>query len=84
MCSADTLNPGPLVRFHAELEAMTPDEREQMAVLFERIAKEQELPRFTRWVQDLNDLLEKKERRLENRAGKPKLTFSTRSSPVLR
>jgi hypothetical protein len=44
---------------------MTPDERERMAILCERIAKEQDLRKFKQFVQELNDLLQAKERRLE-------------------
>jgi hypothetical protein len=47
---------------------MTPDERERMAVLCERIAKEQDLAKFKQFVQELNELLKHKEQRL---GGKP-------------
>lgn len=43
---------------------MTPDERERMAILCERIAKEQDRDKFTALVRELNDLLEAKNRRL--------------------
>ena len=46
---------------------MTPDERERMAILFERIAKEQDLDKFKEFVKQLDDLLATKERRLEPR-----------------
>lgn len=42
---------------------MTPDEREQMAILCERIAKEEDHHRFAEFVKQLNNLLEAKERR---------------------
>lgn len=45
---------------------MTPDERERMQMLCERIAKEQNHDKFVKLVQELNDLLEHKERRLED------------------
>jgi hypothetical protein len=45
---------------------MTPDERERMHILCERIAKEQDHERFVKLVQELNDLLEHKEQRIEN------------------
>jgi len=45
---------------------MTPDERERMNVLCEQIAKEQNHDKFVRLVQELNDLLERKEQRLED------------------
>jgi hypothetical protein len=45
---------------------MTPDERERMQLLCERIAKEQNHDKFVKLVQELNDLLEHKERRLED------------------
>jgi hypothetical protein len=45
---------------------MTPDERERMHILCERIAKEQDHERFVKLVQELNDLLEHKEQRMEN------------------
>ena len=44
---------------------MTPDERERMHILCERIAKEQDHSKFVKLVQELNDLLENKEHRLE-------------------
>jgi hypothetical protein len=44
---------------------MTPDERERMQVLCERIAKEQDHERFVELVQELNNLLDHKEQRLE-------------------
>jgi hypothetical protein len=43
---------------------MTPDERERMAILCERIAKEQDLDKFKELVKQLHDLLAAKERRL--------------------
>ena len=43
---------------------MTPDERERMAILCERIAKEQDRMKFAEFVQQLNDLLDTKDRRL--------------------
>jgi hypothetical protein len=43
---------------------MTPDERERMAILCERIAKEQDPQKFTKWVQELDELLESKGHRL--------------------
>jgi len=45
---------------------MTPDEKERMLVLCERIAKEQNHDKFVKLVQELNDLLEHKEQRLED------------------
>ena len=45
---------------------MTPDERERMNFLSERIAKEQDHTEFSKLVQELNDLLERKEHRLED------------------
>ena len=44
---------------------MTPEEREHMHVLCERIAKEQDHDKFVKLVQELNDLLDHKEQRLE-------------------
>jgi hypothetical protein len=46
---------------------MNPDEREQMAILCERIAKEQDRYKFTDLVEQLNDLLDLKYLRLENK-----------------
>jgi len=43
---------------------MTPDEREQMHILCERIAKERDLEKFLRFVGGLNNLLKHKEQRL--------------------
>jgi hypothetical protein len=45
--------------------AMTPDERERMAILCERIAKEQDPHKFMQCIQQLNDLLKAKEHRLK-------------------
>ena len=45
---------------------MTPEERERMHVLCERIAKEQNHDKFAKLVQELNDLLDHKEQRLED------------------
>lgn len=47
---------------------MTPDEREQMAILCERIAKEQDPDRFTEFVKQLNALLDKKAQRFKDKA----------------
>lgn len=53
---------------------MTPDEREQMAILFERIATEKNLQNYERWVRDINEIFDRKQRRLT--LGQP---LSTRS-----
>ena len=45
---------------------MTPEERERMHALCERIAKEQNHEKFVQLVQELNDLLEHKQERLED------------------
>lgn len=45
---------------------MTPDERERMAILCERIAKENSPEKFDQWVEELNDLLRLKARRMQN------------------
>ena len=45
---------------------MTPDERERMHILCERVAKEQDSDKFVKLVQELNDLLEHKEQRLKD------------------
>jgi len=47
---------------------MTPDEREQMAILCERIAKVQDLGKLPTFVQQLNNLLDKKRQRLQSGA----------------
>jgi hypothetical protein len=44
---------------------MTPNERDRMAILCERIAKERDLARFAEFVRQLNQILELKLRRLE-------------------
>jgi len=51
---------------------MTPDERERMHILCERIAKEQDHGKFVKLVQELNDLLDLKRRRLERPATRSK------------
>ncbi len=49
---------------------MTPEERERMNLLCELIAKEQDHQKFVKLVQELNDLLDHKESRLEDPARK--------------
>lgn len=51
---------------------MTPEERERMAALCQRIATEQDRDLFTQLVQELNDLLSVKDQRLEERQKNPK------------
>lgn len=46
---------------------MTPDERERMALLCQRIATEQDRDKFTQLVRELNDLLSAKDHRLEDK-----------------
>lgn len=48
---------------------MSPDEREQMNRLCARIAEEKDHSEFTRLVQQLHELLERKEHRLEKSTG---------------
>jgi hypothetical protein len=55
---------------------VTPDERERMHILCERIATEQDQEKFSALVSQLNDLLEKKGQRLE-----PSSTQPARSRP---
>jgi hypothetical protein len=50
---------------------VTPDERERMHILCERIAKEQDHAKFTELVSQLNDLLDDKVQRLESSSTKP-------------
>jgi hypothetical protein len=50
---------------------MTPDERERMHFLCEQIAKEQNHDQFSKLVQELNELLEHKEHRLEDPTKRP-------------
>lgn len=49
---------------------MSPEERERMNRLCEQIAKEQDHEKFVKLVQELNNLLENKEHRLEEPSGK--------------
>lgn len=44
---------------------MSPDERERLHILCERIAKEQDNDIFTMLVMELNDLLDGKQKRLD-------------------
>lgn len=44
---------------------MTPDERERMTTLCQRIATEQDRDKFTQLVKELNDLLSVKDHRLQ-------------------
>ena len=50
---------------------MTPDERDRMHILCKRIAKEQDRDNFLELVIALNELLDGKEQRLEDRASTP-------------
>jgi hypothetical protein len=52
---------------------MTPDERERMAILCERIATEKDHQKFSRLVRELNDLLDRKERRFEAEENPPRI-----------
>jgi hypothetical protein len=49
---------------------MTPEERARMQFLCDQIAKEKDHNEFSKLVQELNDLLERKEHRLEDPAKK--------------
>jgi uncharacterized protein with von Willebrand factor type A (vWA) domain len=49
---------------------MTPDERDRMATLCQRIATEQDRDKFTQLVKELNDLLSAKDHRLEDKQKK--------------
>ncbi len=50
---------------------MTPEERERMAVLCQQIAVEQDRDKFTKLVDELNELLEEKQQRLQRPAAAP-------------
>jgi hypothetical protein len=50
---------------------MTPDERERMYELCGLIETEKDHSRFLQLIRELNDLLERKEQRLEDRAESP-------------
>lgn len=47
---------------------MTPDERERMTILCEQIAVEQDREKFSKLVDELNELLEAKDLRLQHPA----------------
>jgi hypothetical protein len=47
---------------------MTPDERERMNRLCEQIAVERDHEKFVKLVQELNELLDHKEQRLEDKS----------------
>ena len=49
---------------------VTPDERERMTTLCQRIATEQDREKFTQLVKALNDLLSVKDHRLEDKKKK--------------
>jgi hypothetical protein len=51
---------------------MTSDEREQMTLLFERIAREQNVDKFIRWVEQLNEILNRKQQRMKSEAERTK------------
>ena len=50
---------------------MTNDERERMYQLCALIEKEQDHHRFLKLIEELNDLLDRQERRLEEKPEKP-------------
>ncbi len=50
---------------------MTPEERDEMFALCAQIAVEKDPQKFNTLVQKLNDLLESKERRLDDASKKP-------------
>jgi len=50
---------------------MNPDERERMHILCEQIAKEVDHTKFAKLVQELNDLLDNQEQRLDDPSMKP-------------
>jgi len=52
---------------------VTPDERERMAILCERIATEQDRQKFTQLVDELNELLDHKDERLRLKQSSPSL-----------
>lgn len=49
---------------------MSPEEREQMHALCKRIAEEKKHDQFLKLVQELNELMSRKENRLETNPGK--------------
>lgn len=51
---------------------MTPEERDRMSSLCQRIATEQDRDKFTQLVKELNDLLSQKDHRLEEKQNKSK------------
>jgi hypothetical protein len=53
---------------------MTPEERQRMELLCAQIAVEKEHDKFLALVKELNDLLERKEHRLETEPQKPEST----------
>jgi hypothetical protein len=61
---------------------MTPEERERMQFLCEQIAKEEDPEKFTKLVQELNDLLEHKVKRVE-RPARPLESTTTRTIPMI-
>jgi hypothetical protein len=50
---------------------MTPEERERLKILCDQITTEQDHEKFVKLVQELNDLLEHKDQRLERFPIKP-------------
>ena len=46
---------------------MSPEEKAQMEILCKRIAEEKDPAAFHKLIEQLNDLLERKERRLESK-----------------
>jgi hypothetical protein len=48
---------------------MTPDEREQMFILCQRLAAEENRQRYTKYVEQMDELLSRKKMRLAERDG---------------
>jgi hypothetical protein len=51
---------------------LTPDERDRMFALCEQIATEKDQHKFLQLIQELNDLLQRKEHRLKNNTASSK------------
>lgn len=75
VCSSAELRRIPYHRAHGvdhPIPPMKPEERERMYELCALIEKEQDHHRFLELIEELNDLLERKERRMEDKPSSSK------------
>ncbi len=67
LASAQRFALSTIICLESTKPSMTPDERERMYQLCALIEKEQDHHRFLKLIEELNDLLDRQERRLEDK-----------------